>query len=127
MELVVDAAIVGAGIAGLSAALFLGRAGRSVIVFDGGTTRIESVEEVREHLGFDGLPPQELLSRARAEVHKYGIEKWDWRGSTAPDGQADRGFLLSETPPIPPLISLTHPLPAPMLARISSCICWRER
>lgn len=69
-----DAAIVGAGIAGLSAALFLGRAGRSVIVFDGGTTRIESVEEVREHLGFDGLPPQELLSRARAEVHKYGIE-----------------------------------------------------
>lgn len=74
MKLVVDAAIVGAGVAGLSAALFLGRAGRSAIVFDGGTTRIECVEEVREYLGFDGLPPQELLSRARAEVHKYGVE-----------------------------------------------------
>lgn len=74
MERVVDAAIVGAGVAGLSAALFLGRAGRSTVVFDGGTTRIESVEEVREYLGFDGLPPQELLSRARAEVHKYGTE-----------------------------------------------------
>lgn len=74
MELVVDAAIVGAGVAGLSAALFLGRAGRSTIVFDGGTTRIESVERVREYLGFDGLPPQELLSRARAEVHKYETE-----------------------------------------------------
>ncbi|WP_324606111.1 NAD(P)/FAD-dependent oxidoreductase [Sinorhizobium meliloti] len=74
MELVVDAAIVGAGVAGLSTALFLGRADRSAIVFDGGTTRIESVEEVREYLGFDGLPPQELLSRARAEVHRYGVE-----------------------------------------------------
>ncbi|WP_437406246.1 NAD(P)/FAD-dependent oxidoreductase [Sinorhizobium meliloti] len=73
MERVVDAAIVGAGVAGLSAALFLGRAGRSVIVFDGGRTRIDSVEEVREYLGFDGLAPQELLSRARAEVHRYGI------------------------------------------------------
>jgi thioredoxin reductase len=74
MERVVDAAIVGAGVAGLSAALFLGRAGRSAIVFDGGRTRIDSVEEVREYLGFDGLAPQELLSRARAEVHRYGIE-----------------------------------------------------
>jgi thioredoxin reductase len=74
MELVVDAAIVGAGVAGLSAALFLGRADRSAIVFDGGSTRIESVEEVREYLGFDGLPPQEVLSRASAEVQQYGVE-----------------------------------------------------
>lgn len=74
MELVVDTAIVGAGVAGLSAALFLGRADRSAVVFDGGSTRIESVEEVREYLGFDGLPPQELLSRARAEVQQYGVE-----------------------------------------------------
>ncbi len=74
MERIVDAAIVGAGVAGLSAALFLGRAAQATVVFDGGPTRIESVEEVREHLGFDGLPPQELLSRARAEVQKYGVE-----------------------------------------------------
>lgn len=70
MEHVVDAVIVGAGVGGLSAALFLGRAGRSVVVFDGGTTRIESVDEVREYLGFDGVKPQELLSRARAEVER---------------------------------------------------------
>ncbi|MGK9286430.1 NAD(P)/FAD-dependent oxidoreductase [Sinorhizobium meliloti] len=74
MERVVDAVIVGAGVAGLSAALFLGRAGRSAIIFDGGTTRIESVAEVREYLGFDGLPPQELLARASAEVQQYGVE-----------------------------------------------------
>lgn len=74
MEHVVDAVIVGAGVGGLSAALFLGRAGRSVVVFDGGTTRMESVDEVREYLGFDGVKPQELLSRARAEVERYGVQ-----------------------------------------------------
>ncbi|YCI06818.1 NAD(P)/FAD-dependent oxidoreductase (plasmid) [Ensifer sp. D2-11] len=74
MKLVIDTAVIGAGVGGLSVALFLGRAGRSVMVFDGGKTRIESVEQVREYLGFDGLSPRELLSRARAEVLKYGIE-----------------------------------------------------
>ncbi|MGH9625602.1 MAG: FAD-dependent oxidoreductase, partial [Bryobacteraceae bacterium] len=55
---VLDTAIVGGGVAGLSAALFLGRAGRSVILYDASRQRIRAVERVREYLGFDGLSPE---------------------------------------------------------------------
>jgi thioredoxin reductase len=74
MDQPIDGAIIGAGIAGLSAALFLGRAGRSTIVYDGGEPRIFAVDEVREYLGFDAMPPSELMKRARAEVLRYGVE-----------------------------------------------------
>jgi thioredoxin reductase len=68
-----DTVVVGGGVAGLSAALFLGRAGRSVIVYDAGHPRIGAVERVREFLGFDGLSPDEMLYRARQEVLRYGV------------------------------------------------------
>ncbi|ESX62783.1 FAD-dependent pyridine nucleotide-disulfide oxidoreductase [Mesorhizobium sp. LSHC420B00] len=74
MEPIIDAVVVGAGPAGLSAALFLGRAGRSTVVFDGGKSRIHAVEEIREHLGFDGRSTDEYLKRARDEVLQYGVE-----------------------------------------------------
>ncbi|WEJ13235.1 FAD-binding protein (plasmid) [Sinorhizobium sp. K101] len=76
MERVVDAVIVGAGVAGLSAALFLGRAGRSAIIFDGGTTRIESVAEVREYLGFDGLPPRSCLPEPALRSNNTGSRSY---------------------------------------------------
>ena len=72
MQKVIDTTIVGAGVAGLSAALFLGRAGRSTIVYDAGTQRIYAVERVREFPGFDGVTPAEMLARIRNEVVRYG-------------------------------------------------------
>ncbi|WP_313904209.1 NAD(P)/FAD-dependent oxidoreductase [Rhizobium leguminosarum] len=66
--------VVGGGAAGLSAALFLGRAGRSTLVFDRGKSRIFSVEEVREHLGFDGMPTAAFMAQARAEAVRYGAD-----------------------------------------------------
>ena len=69
---IVDAVIVGGGIAGLSAALFLARAGRSTIVYDAGRSRIFAVERVREFVGFDGWTPDEMLTKAREEVLRYG-------------------------------------------------------
>lgn len=69
----IDTAIVGAGPAGLSAALFLGRAGCSVVVFDDGPSRITVVDRVREFIGFDGMAPHEMLSRMRNEVRNYGV------------------------------------------------------
>jgi thioredoxin reductase len=74
MENIVDSVVVGAGIAGLSAALFLGRAGRSTIVYSGGKPRIFAVERVREYSGFDGVPTEEVLHAARMEVVRYGVE-----------------------------------------------------
>ena len=68
----VDSVTVGAGIAGLSAALFLARAGRSTVVYDAGSSRILAADRVREFLGFDGWTPHEMLRKAREEVLHYG-------------------------------------------------------
>ena len=73
---VIDTAIIGAGPAGLSAALFLARAGRSVVAFDGGPSRIMSVERVREYMGFDGVSPRDMLDRMRADAVRYGAQIW---------------------------------------------------
>jgi thioredoxin reductase len=70
----VDSVIVGGGIAGLSAALFLARAGRSTIVYDAGRSRILAVERVREFVGFDGWTPDEMLTKAREEVLRYSAQ-----------------------------------------------------
>lgn len=69
---IVDTVIIGGGMAGLSAALFLARAGRSTILYDAGRSRILAVEWVREFLGFDGWTPDEMLTKARDEVLRYG-------------------------------------------------------
>ena len=71
---IIDTAIVGAGPAGLSAALFLARAGRSVVAFDGGPSRIMSVERVREYIGYDAMSPREMLDRMRGEAIRYGAQ-----------------------------------------------------
>jgi thioredoxin reductase len=71
---IVDTVIVGGGMAGLSAALFLARAGRSTILYDAGRSRILAVERVREFLGFDGWTPDEMLMKAREEVLRYGAK-----------------------------------------------------
>jgi thioredoxin reductase len=68
----VDTVIVGGGIAGLSAALFIARAGRSTIVYDAGRSRILAVERVHEFIGFDSLSPGEMLTKARQEVLRNG-------------------------------------------------------
>ena len=70
----IDTVIVGAGVAGLAAALFLTRAGRSAVVYDGGNQTILSVDKVREYLGFDGMPPADMLAQAREEVLRYGAD-----------------------------------------------------
>ena len=71
---IVDAVIVGGGIAGLSAALFLARAGRSTMVCDACRSRIFAVERIREFVGFDGWTPEEMLTKAREEVVRYGAQ-----------------------------------------------------
>jgi thioredoxin reductase len=79
MDKTTECVIVGAGAAGLSAALFLARAGRSTIVFDAGKKRISSVSVVREHLGFDGVSSAGYLAGARSEALRYGADVRDER------------------------------------------------
>jgi thioredoxin reductase len=67
-----DVVVVGGGAAGLSAALVLSRARRSVAVVDAGHPRNAPAAHMQGFLGSDGLPPAELLARGRAEVAAYG-------------------------------------------------------
>ena len=66
-----DVVIAGAGPAGLSAALVLGRARRRVLLCDTGTPRSWASKEMHAYLSRDGLPPQEFLAIARREVRRY--------------------------------------------------------
>jgi thioredoxin reductase len=67
-----DVVVVGGGAAGLSGALVLARARRSVVVIDAGTPRNAPATGVHGLLAHDGIPPAELLERGRAEVGRYG-------------------------------------------------------
>src|SRR5687768_15939868 len=66
-----DVIIVGAGPAGLSAALVLGRSGRHVLVCDEGNPRNAASHEMHGFLSRDGIPPTEFLRGAREQIRKY--------------------------------------------------------
>lgn len=72
-----DAIVIGAGAAGLSAALVLGRARRHVLVLDGGPPRNAPAAHVNGYIGIDGLSPLELLDVGRMQVEKLGVEVRD--------------------------------------------------
>jgi len=69
-----DCIIVGAGPAGLNAALVLGRARRRVVVLDNAQPRNYATHEMHGVLGHDGLDPADLRARGRAELAGYGVE-----------------------------------------------------
>ncbi|MFH8476421.1 NAD(P)/FAD-dependent oxidoreductase [Streptomyces sp. NPDC018000] len=68
-----DVVVVGAGAAGLNAALLLGRARRKVVVIDAGEPRNAPASHMHGFLSRDGLPPTALLDLGRAEIAHYGI------------------------------------------------------
>lgn len=69
-----DVVVVGGGPAGLSAALTLARARRSVTVVDAGEPRNAPAAGVHGLLGLEGVSPAELLARGRDDVRGYGGE-----------------------------------------------------
>src|SRR3954470_20605996 len=68
-----DVVVIGGRAAGLSAALVLGRARRTVAVIDAGNPRNAPAAQMHGYLSRDGMPPQELLAAGRAEVAGYGV------------------------------------------------------
>lgn len=64
--------MVGAGPAGLSAALILGRCRRRVLVCDAGRPRNARARALHGFLTRDGLAPLELLRIARTQLRRYG-------------------------------------------------------
>lgn len=69
-----DVVVIGGGAAGLSGALTLARARRSVLVVDAGEPRNAPAGHVHNYLGREGTPPAELYAIGRGEVESYGGE-----------------------------------------------------
>jgi thioredoxin reductase len=66
-----DVIIVGAGPAGLSAALVLGRCRRRVLVCDAGTPRNARSHALHGYLTRDGIEPAEFLRLGREQLRQY--------------------------------------------------------
>ncbi|MFD3794086.1 NAD(P)/FAD-dependent oxidoreductase [Streptomyces californicus] len=120
-----DVVIVGGGAAGLSGALALARARRSVLVIDAGEPRNAPASHVHNYLGRESTPPGELLAIGRNEAAGYGAEIVAGRVASAErlPGAEDAGFrvvtedgrsvearrllvttgLVDELPPVPGL------------------------
>lgn len=71
MEELIDVGIIGGGPAGLSAALVLGRARKTVVVIDEGTPRNGVTRESHGFLSRDGVSPFELRRIAREQIAAY--------------------------------------------------------
>jgi thioredoxin reductase len=74
-----DVVVIGGGAAGLSAALVLTRARRSVAVVDAREPRNAPASHMHGFLSRDGFPPRELTAAGRAEVARYGGDLIDGR------------------------------------------------
>ncbi|WP_030714760.1 NAD(P)/FAD-dependent oxidoreductase [Streptomyces griseus] len=122
-----DVVIVGGGAAGLSGALALGRARRSVLVIDAGEPRNAPASHVHNYLGRESTPPGELLAIGRGEAAGYGADIVEGRVASAErlpeSGEGEQGFrvvtedgrsvearrllvttgLVDELPPVPGL------------------------
>jgi thioredoxin reductase len=86
-----DVIIIGAGPAGLSAALLLGRCCRQVLVCDAGTPRNGRSRALHGYLSRDGIAPLDLRMRGRQEVARYGIEVREVRVA---DARLDSGRFV---------------------------------
>ena len=70
-----DCAVIGAGPAGLSAALYMGRMRRSVVVVDSDEGRSNWHQVNRNYLGFaDGVSATDLRATGRKQAEKYGAQ-----------------------------------------------------
>lgn len=85
-----DVVIAGAGPAGLSAALLLGRARKRVLVCDAGSPRNAVAEGVHNFLTRDGTPPAEMHRIAREQLVPYDSVEVRDAGVQAIEGEIGR-------------------------------------
>jgi len=66
--------IIGGGPAGLTAAIYLARYRRRVLIADAGSSRAAAIPESHNHPGFFGISGRELLDRLQRQADLYGVE-----------------------------------------------------
>jgi len=70
-----EVVVIGGGIAGLSAAIYLGRAQRDALVIDGGHSMAKWEPSVENYLGFPkGVDGEDLLKYGRKQAERYEVE-----------------------------------------------------
>lgn len=70
-----DAIVIGGSFAGLSAALYIARACRSVCVIDGGRPRNRFAHASHGFFGQDGSDPARMVTDARAQLQRYPMAR----------------------------------------------------
>ena len=90
-----DVVIVGAGPAGMSAALMLGRCRRSVLVCDTGNPRNAASHALHGYLTRDGIDPKEFRAIGRRELERYDTVELRNVGVTAAQCQSDARFEVT--------------------------------
>jgi thioredoxin reductase len=88
-----ECAVVGAGAAGLSAALVLGRARRRTIVIDDDQQSNRAAPVMGGLLGYDQRPPAELYAAGTRELASYPSVEYR-RGHVDSGRRVDSGFIL---------------------------------
>ena len=91
----VDVLIVGAGPAGMSAALVLGRACRTVLMFDHGQPRNAKTRAMHGYLTRDGISPPEFRQIARQELARYESVRLESAVVTSVDKLDGDGFQVT--------------------------------
>jgi thioredoxin reductase len=94
-----DVVVIGGGAAGLSAALVLTRARRTVAVVDAGHPRNAPAVHMHGFLSRDGFAPNDLLAAGRAEVTAYGAELF--AGIVTDIYRTDSGFRVERADAVP--------------------------
>jgi thioredoxin reductase (NADPH) len=70
-----EVVILGGGVAGLSAAIYLGRAKRRTLIVDAGQSLARWEPDVENYLGFtDGIAGEELLRRGQEQARRYEVQ-----------------------------------------------------
>ncbi len=78
---VYDAAVIGGGPAGLSAALALSRVLRSAVIFDSGLYRNAASDRIHNLWGgLDGSLNSEVREKTRQQIQSYGVAKFVFQG-----------------------------------------------
>lgn len=71
---ILDCLIIGGGAAGLTAAVYMGRYKRRVLLLDEGHSRLKRIPRTRNVPGFpDGIEGPELLGRLQEQAARYGV------------------------------------------------------
>lgn len=90
-----DCIIVGAGPAGLTAAIYLARFHLSIRLFDSGTSRAALIPCTHNHAGFpEGITGTELLARMLEQAERYGARR-ELARVTRIDRANGEGFVVA--------------------------------